>query len=212
MSADFIRSLWPHAFILKTWSGSVVLDVAGLNPPVRGLSASLHPEAGCAAPTGPGCTDPLWTERSRTEPNRTELSRTAQRSPSVPSSLSPGRRLSYQPGLCSRVSVWMEAPGGRRLRISPLLVLMLCCSAAPGHAERVSEHTRTHSHTHTRAHTHTHTRTGDPVMGQMLLLMHEWWAYRLLLWKSSKNVSNLFLIFNKSSEWSQTPSQYTRLY
>lgn len=132
-------------------------------PPVRGLSASLHPEAGCAAPTGPGCTDPLWTERSRTEPNRTELSRTAQRSPSVPSSLSPGRRLSYQPGLCSRVSVWMEAPGGRRLRIGPLLVLMLCCSAAPGHAERVSEHTRTHSHTHTRAHTHAHSHrwSGD---------------------------------------------------
>lgn len=42
-------------------------------------------------------------------------------------------------GVCSRVSACMEAP---RRRIDPLLVLLLLLSsAAPGHAERVSEGT-----------------------------------------------------------------------
>lgn len=213
MSADFIRSLWPHAFILKTWSGSVVLDVAGLNPPVRGLSASLHPEAGCAAPTGPGCTDPLWTERSRTEPNRTE--------PNLAEPLRgarPSRAHWVRAGdsVISRDSAAV-CPSGWRLQAAGGWGSARCwfwCCAVPllRDTPRGWVNTPGHTHTLTHARTHTHTRTGDPVMGQMLLLMHEWWAYRLLLWKSSKNVSNLFLIFNKSSEWRQTPSQYTRLY
>ena len=163
MSTDFIRSLWLQAFIL-TWSpGSVVLDVADLTP---ADCLPLHPEAGCAGPTGPGCTDPLWTERSRTEPNRTELSRTEpnrSKEPFRPALSESGWRLSYQPGLCSCVPVWMEAPGGPRRRIGPLLVLMLCCSAAPGHAERVSEHTPIYTQTHARAraHTHAHRWSGD---------------------------------------------------
>lgn len=170
MSADFIRSLWPHAFILKTWSGSVVLDVAGLNPPVRGLSASLHPEAGCAAPTGPGCTDPLWTERSRTEPNRTELSRTAQRSPSVPSSLSPAGD-----SVISRDSAAV-CPSGWRLQAAGGWGSARCwfwCCAVPLLRDTPRGWVNTPGHTHTLTHARTHTRT----LAQVI----RWWV-RCFYW------------------------------
>lgn len=74
-----------------------------------------------------------------TEPNRTELL-----SGSCPEQIrvrSAQSRL-QQRGLCSCVFVWMDRPAGPRRRILPLLVLLLCGSGAPGHAERVSEHTR----------------------------------------------------------------------
>lgn len=147
-------------------------------------------------------------EPNRTEPNLAEPLRGAR----------PSRAHWVRAGdsVISRDSAAV-CPSGWRLQAAGGWGSARCwfwCCAVPLLRDTLRGWVNTPGHTHTLTHarTHTHTRTGDPVMGQMLLLMHEWWAYRLLLWKSSKNVSNLFLIFNKSSEWRQTPSQYTRLY
>ena len=114
-------------------------------------------------------------ELNRTEPNWAEPSRTAQRSPSVPRSVS-------QAGdsVISRDSAAV-CPSGWRLRAARGGGSARCwfwCCAAPllRDTPRGWVNTPRYTHKHTRARAHTHTHTGDQVMGQMLLLISNWWV------------------------------------